>query len=176
MTEDVKIQFGAGLTPGERELVEQSVASIVECKRAELEAARARSVEENKLLDAIAAPIAKLIHSDSAAQEGLEKLKFFQSEPPSRLQSGPGFNSGREFKMPTFPADTVERRRPPYDFAWNWHQGGAPFTQTVDQASLLGLDARAGNIHGGVDRFVAAHIGVGWVIRLDRTTNVQMYA
>ncbi|QIA24066.1 hypothetical protein [Mesorhizobium sp. AA22] len=59
MPDGIEIYFSASLAPGQREIVEQSIASAAERTRAEADAARERAVEEDKLHDAITARLAK---------------------------------------------------------------------------------------------------------------------
>ena len=82
--------------------------------------------------------------------------------------------------VPVSPTDrSVELRVPPYDFAWRWHHGGGapPFNQYGDSGGRLGVDARSGGLAaGGADRFVHAHIGVGCIVRTDRSMVVELSA
>ncbi|TIX99470.1 MAG: hypothetical protein E5V16_29680, partial [Mesorhizobium sp.] len=69
MPEGIEIYFSASLAPGQREIVEQSIASAAERTRAEADAARERAAEEDKLHDAITARLAKLIRADPGVAE-----------------------------------------------------------------------------------------------------------
>jgi hypothetical protein len=64
LPDGIEIYFSANLTPEQRELVEQSIATVVGRTRAEADATLARMAEEDMLLDAINAPVAKLIRAD----------------------------------------------------------------------------------------------------------------
>ena len=75
LPDGIEIYFSANLTPDQRELVEQSIATAIGRTRAEVEAACARLAEDDKLLEAINAPVAKLIRADPRAAEALEKTQ-----------------------------------------------------------------------------------------------------
>lgn len=181
MSDGIEIYFSETLTPDQRELAEQSIASTVERTLQEAEAARARTAEEDKLRDAVMAPIAKLMQADSGAIAALEKLGKRQLEGEDSLpaESTPD-TVVRDHVIPVSPTDSsVELRVPPYDFAWRWHHGGGapPFSQIGDRGGRLGVDARAGGlIAGGADRFVHAHIGVGCIVRTDRPIFFELFA
>jgi hypothetical protein len=180
MPDGIEIYFSESLTPGQRELAEQSIASTVERTRAEADAARARAAEEDKLRDAIMAPLAKLVRADPGAAEALERLNMRRVEVEDSLRPEDPPGRARDHVIPVSPADSsVELRRPPYDFAWSWHDNGGapPFSQIGDRGGRLGLDARSGGmIQGGADRFVQAHIGVGCIVRIERQIVVQFFA
>ncbi|MER8482603.1 hypothetical protein [Mesorhizobium sp. M1322] len=180
MPDGIEIYFSASLAPGQREIVEQSIASAAERTRAEADAARERAAEEDKLHDAITARLAKLIRADPGVAEALEGvgMRPFKAKDSLRLQGPPG--GGRDHVIPASPTDSsVEQRLPPYDFAWRWHHNGGapPFNQSGDQRGRLGVDARAGGgVAGGASRFVHAHIGVGCIVRTDRPIAVELFA
>jgi hypothetical protein len=180
MPDGIEIYFSASLTPGQRELVEQSIASTVERKRAEALAARARSAEEDKLRDAIMAPLAKLMRADPGAAEAIERLSMRPVEAEDNLRPDGPPGRARDHVIPVSPTDnSVELRVPPYDYAWSWHEdGGAPpFSQRGDREGNLGVEARSGGlIQGGADRFVNAHHGVGCIVRIDRQIVVELFA
>lgn len=180
MPDGIEIYFSASLTPGQREMVEQSIASTVERTRAEAVAARARSAEEDKLREAITAPLAKLMRADPGAAKALEGLSKRPVEAEDSLLPEDPTGGARDHVVPVSPTDrSVELRLPPFDFAWRWQQdgGASPFTQGGDQGGRLSVDARAGGgVAGGADRFVNAHIGVGCVVRTDRPIVVELFA
>jgi hypothetical protein len=180
MSDDVEIYFNESLTPDQRELVEQSITSAVARTRAEADAARARSVEEGKLHDAIMAPIEKMIRADPAAAEAIERLGTRKVEMEDSLHSDASALGERDLVIPMSPTiRSVEVRLPPHDFAWRWfgNNSDPPFSMIGDREGRLGVDARAGGlISGGTDRYVNAHIGVGCIVRLDRQTVVELSA
>jgi hypothetical protein len=136
--------------------------------------------EEDKLLDAITAPLAKLMQADPAAAAAIERLSKRRVEAEDSLRPEGSSGIARDLVIPVSPTDNaVEVRLAPYDFAWRWHDtgGAAPHSQIGDQRGLLGVDARAGGLMpGGADRRVNAHIGVGCIVRLDRPTVVELFA
>jgi hypothetical protein len=170
----IEVYFNASLTPDQRELAEQSIATMVERTRAEVDAARARLAEQDMLLGAIKAPVAKLMQADPGAAEALERLSMRRLEVEDSLSPEDLAGEARDLEPVA-----VELRSPPYDFAWRFHlSGGAPpFNQIGDQQGRLGLDARSGGlIAGGADSFVKAHIGVGCLVRTDRPIVVELFA
>ena len=180
LPDGIEIYFSANLTPDQRELVEQSIATMVERTRAEADAALARMAEEDKLLDAINAPVAKLIRADPKAAEALEKLSARRVGAEVSLHPEGPLRGGHDHMIPVSPTDrSVELRFPPYDFAYRWHHsaGAPPFNQSGDQDERLHLDARSGSlIAGGANRVVHAHIGVGCLLRTDRPIVVGLSA
>jgi hypothetical protein len=179
MVEGIEFYFGENLTSAQRELAEQSIASSVERT---LEAAKPtlqQSAEDDELLDTITAPITKLIREDPRAAAALDRLGKRQIEPDDNLRIDDLPRQARDHIVLVSPTDEgVDLRLPPYDFAWSWHDpGGAPpFNKIGDREGRLGVDARAGNLTGGADRRVNAHIGVGCIVRLDRPTVVGLFA
>jgi hypothetical protein len=174
MTGSIETYFSASLTPDQRDLAEQSIATMVERTRAEVEAARARLAEEDMLLDAIKAPIAKLMRADPEAAEALEKFSRRRVELEESLSPEDPHGEARDL-VPV----AVELRSPPYDFAWRFHlpDGAPPFAQIGDKQGRLGLDARSGGlIQGGAGRFVKAHIGVGCLVRVERPLVIEVSA
>jgi hypothetical protein len=95
MPDGIQIYISESLTPDQRELAEQSIASTVERMRAKADAARARSAEDDKLRGAITAPLAKLMRADPGAAEALEKLRALPllAEDSLRPESPPGGNT-----------------------------------------------------------------------------------
>jgi hypothetical protein len=180
LPEGIEIDFSESLTSEQRQLVEQSIATMIARTRAEADAARARLAEERALFEAINAPVAKLTLADREAAKALEKLGSRKFTAEDDLWSGDGSVGTRDHVIPVSPTDNaVELRVPPFDFAWRWQvQGGAgPFSQVGDRDGRLGLDARSGSlIQGGADRFVNAHIGVGCIVRADRSIVVELSA
>ena len=111
MPDSTKIYFREGVTAGQRELVEQSIASMVERWRAEADAALARSADEDKLRDAMMAPLAKLIRTDREAAEALEKLGARQVEGAASLRPQGPRRTARDHVIPLSPLDdSVELR------------------------------------------------------------------
>lgn len=176
----IDIYLSADLTPEQRALVEQSITTFVERTRAEADAARTRMAEEDMLLEAIKAPLEKLIRADPRAAEALEKLSVRRGRDEDSLHPEGPLREGHDHVIPVSPTDrSVEVRVPPYDFAWRWHHGGGapPFNQNGDSTGRLGVDARSGGlITGGADRIVHAHIGVGCIVRIDRPTVIELSA
>jgi hypothetical protein len=180
MLDGVEIQFSDSLTEAQRELAEQSISAMVERGRTEAAAARARSAEEDKLRDAISAPLAKLVQADPAAVAALRKLSKIQIESDDDLHMEGPVTAPRSGGLPGPSVfATTESRLPPYDFAWRWHHGAGapPFDQRGGTEGSLGLIARSGSwIASGADRFVSAHIGVGCIVRADRPVSVKLFA
>lgn len=59
---------------------------------------------------------------------------------------------------------------PPFDFAWNWHDGGAPFQMNADKdTGRIWLHARS---EGDV-RFTSVHAGFGLILRTDRPVTAE---
>jgi hypothetical protein len=180
LPDGIEIHFSEDLTAKQRELVEQSIATMVERTRAQAAAALARRAEAQELSDAIHAPVAKLIRADGRAAEALEKLSVQRDGTEDSLRpEGPPY-AVRDRLIPLSPTvRSLEVRVPPYDFAWRWHFNGgdAPFNQVGDAGGRLGIDARSGSlVPGGADRVVNAHIGVGCIVRIDRPTIVELSA
>jgi hypothetical protein len=180
LPDGIEIYFSANLTPDQRELVEQSIATVVGRTRAEADATLARMAEEDMLLDAINAPVAKLIRADPRAAEALEKLSVRRDGAEDSLHPEGPLRGGHDHVIPVSPTDrSVELRFPPYDFAWSWHHNGGapPFSQIGNTGGRLGVDARSGGlVTGGADRVVHAHIGVGCIVRTDLPIVVELSA
>lgn len=180
MPDGLEIYFSESLTPDQRKLAEESVVSMVERARTQAEAVRARWAEEDKLRDAAMAPLAKLMQADPAAVAAMEKLSKLQLDAEDSLRVEELSGAARNLMIPLSPTDrAIETRVSPYDFGWRWHDtGGAPpHSQIGDQRGFLGADARAGGLMpGGADRRVNAHIGVGVIVRLDRTTVIDLFS
>lgn len=178
MPDNIDIYLSDSLSSSQRELAEQSIALAVERTRAEADAARERSAEEARLRAAITAPFADLLQADPGAAEALERLRIRRIGIADGLHTmgSPAGAGGGVFPPP--PTDNwVELRRPPYDFAWNWHQaGGAPaHSQSGDRDGNLLLDARSGDPVDGADEFVSAHRGVGCIVQLDRPLALEFF-
>jgi hypothetical protein len=177
MTDDIKMFFRNDLTADQRDLAQNMAASTVERALAEVEAIRARYIEEDKLSDAVMAPVAKLIQADPDALEALKKLGQREFEI---TEYATGDVARRDSVI--IPANSpmmVQQRTPPFDYAWNWHDagGGAPFNQISDiTAGRLKLDARTGIVTGGVGPFVHAHIGFGCFVNPDRPFALSLSA
>jgi hypothetical protein len=175
MTCDPEIYFDDSLTADQRALVEESIIAIVESKRAQTAAARARAAEFEKFEAAINAPLTELIQQHPVAAEALRQVPDRRLEPSSEFIRPP--LSG----VPTLPVSPpaqrgVLARVPPYDIQWFWHDlsGAWPISRTGNVDGNLGMDARSG--YGGADEFVSSHIGVGCLVRIDRPVAVELFA
>jgi hypothetical protein len=177
MTDDIKVFFRHGLTADQRDLAQHMAVSTVERTRAEVDAIRARYIEEDKLSDIVKAPVAKLIQADPDALEALKKLGQREFEI---TENATGDVARRDHAI--IPANSpmmVQQRTPPFDYAWNWHDagGGAPFNQISDiTTGHLRLDARTGNVTNGVGPFVHAHTGFGCFVNPDRPFGLSLSA
>jgi hypothetical protein len=183
-----QITFGDDLTdPEQREAVERDVATIV-ARYAEAGAqVRAAQAERAPLMNALAAPLMKLIEEDPAARKARDELRTRQlidldQEQPltatNDVITGP---SRAALDEPT-PLHSglggiLALRQPPYDFTWWWHNqaGSPPFERVVNHdTGMYRLDARTGNTPGGASKFVDAHAGFGLVFRPAEVTTLMV--
>ncbi len=174
MTRYLEINFDDSLTADQRALVEESITAIVESKRAQTSAARARAAELEKFEAAINAPLIELIQQHPVAAEALRHVPDHQLEPSSEFIRPP--LSG-VLTLPIAPeVRGVLARVPPYDINWYWQDpsGQWPRSRTGERDGNLAMDARSG--FGGIDDFVSSHIGVGCLVRIDRPVVVELYA
>ena len=147
MQEPSKIQISFSdnyVEASTRQTVEQSI-TVLAARSAEARARlRDAEAELEKLSHSINAPFVKLLEADPVAMDAAEVVRNRQLIVPSKLQA---------FGPPASPeGTTVMTSVPPYDFSWNWHDGGPPSNQIITRSSgSVGIDARSGADGGHQD-------------------------
>ncbi len=176
MTGDLEIGFDDCLTADQRALVEESVLAIVESKRAQTAATRARSAELEKFEMAVNEPLNDLIGQHPVAAEALQRVRDHPLEPLGEFIR-PAPSRAHTILLST-QTRSVQAQVPPYDIHWAWRDlnGAEPKSIVGDREGSLGMDARSGNVDGVADRFVSSHTGVGCLVRIDRPVIVELYA
>ncbi len=176
---DIQITFSDDLDletqPELRRAVERSVATHLARSTEEVARVRAAEAERAKLMDAVNAPLMKLIKEDPAARKALEDLRTQQLsdlESMDVLRGEQPLTATNNIVTVPLGDARVLAVPPPYDFSWSWFNqaGGPPRTQHLDkETGLVGLDALSDPDAGGASGFVEAHAGFGLIVgRTDR--------
>ncbi|MDP8922959.1 MAG: hypothetical protein M3O34_08805 [Chloroflexota bacterium] len=172
----VQIAFHDDMTePKLRRAAERSVATLLAHSADAVARARAAEARRSELVAALNAPVAKLIEADAAAVKALDELRtehLFDVRPTDALNVATPYDPNTVSLRVALRAP-VQVRVPPYDFAWSWSNGNAPFNQVlVNATGRVGLDARSGSMPGGASGFVEAHAGFGLILSTSRTVTV----
>lgn len=177
-----QITFREGLTQADRELAEQSVATLVSQAMAKAEKAHAAAADRARVTAALNAPFQKLFEQDADAVKAIDNLRNghlieegavnFSEEPVQGEDGNVSMSFQRDIVSPvltTIANRSINVRVPPYDFSWSWFvPPHAPASMLLDNATgRVGLSCLSGSTPGGASGRVEAHAGFGLILSTD---------
>jgi hypothetical protein len=146
-----------------RRAAEESIGALVAWSTENLRRARAADAERQRLGDAVAAPLMRLVQEDREAMQAIRELQdtplfeVVDLARPDPEQAGTDEGGPTPFVY----ADTID---PPYPIVWSWHDtsGYSPYHVTLDSpGGYVEVEARSGHLDGGAAGAVNAHAGFG---------------
>lgn len=183
LPENVQIYFRDEETRSAMQgIAERSVATLVARSRARLDQARAAEAELAKIGEAIHAPVTRLLLDNPQASNALDQLrsrKLIEIDTDEPLaQDKSQLSPYVDVPVPRYGGDTLVFR-PPFHYAWTWHDhSGFPPFEVVQNRDLgfVRLDARSGLVEGGASGFVNVHAGFGVGLSVDRPARAGAWA